>query len=533
MKRPLYLFIVLTTLAALLLSACSTSNTNEPLVVLIETDEGTLTPLGYRTATGFWMTGWVYDTLYARDLDFNPVPSLATNATPNQDGSMWTITLRQNVKWHDGEPFTSEDVLFTYQFLVQANRLEALSLVDKVEARGDYVVDVTLRQPSPFFLSEALTTAYILPAHIWQGQVPNDPQLGQFQATVGTGAYKLTSVAPGESYTFEANREYFRGIPRVASMIVKVVPSRAQQADELRKRTAGASLAAMDPTQADQLERVRRIDLAEGANALSYILYANGSRTPFDQDAVREAISLAIDYEALVKNVLLGRGKILPSSYYHSDLPWAVGAMPLYDPDAAKTLLEFAGLQDSDGDGVREWQGQPMDYAVLCNSDRPLEVQTTDLIVQWLQDIGIEAHANCVDTSTQLSMMWPNYRAISNPDYDLALFSWPGDVQTQRSFLRYMVSDPNKMGWANLSGVTDPQLEQLIASYLIEGDPTQQEALGMAIQEQFSEVLPMIPLMAPNGTYAYLPEKYAGWQYMKGIGIGTFWSFLQVQPATQ
>ncbi len=122
MKRPLYLFIVLTTLAALLLSACGASDTNEPLVVLIETDEGPLTPLGYRTATGFWMTGWVYDTLYARDLDFKPVPSLATNATPNQDGSVWTITLRQDVKWHDGEPFTSEDVLFSYQFLVQANR---------------------------------------------------------------------------------------------------------------------------------------------------------------------------------------------------------------------------------------------------------------------------------------------------------------------------------------------------------------------------------------------------------------------------
>ncbi len=68
MKRPLYLFIVLTTLAALLLSACGASDTNEPLVVLIETDEGPLTPLGYRTATGFWMTGWVYDTLYARPI---------------------------------------------------------------------------------------------------------------------------------------------------------------------------------------------------------------------------------------------------------------------------------------------------------------------------------------------------------------------------------------------------------------------------------------------------------------------------------
>ncbi len=204
-------------------------------------------------------------------------------------------------------------------------------------------------------------------------------------------------------------------------MIVKVVPSRAQQADELRKRTAGASLAAMDPTQAGQLERVRRIDLAEGANTLSYILYTNGSRPPFDQDSVREAISLAIDYDTLVKDVLLGRGKVLPSSYYHSELPWAVGVMPLYDPDAARTLLEFADLLDSDGDGVREWQGQPMDYAVLCNSDRPLGAGHRSHS-QWLQDVGIEAHANCVDTSTQLSLMWPNYRAIPNPDYDIALF---------------------------------------------------------------------------------------------------------------
>ena len=84
MKRPLYLFIVLTTLAALLLSACSTSNTNEPLVVPIETDEGTLTPLGYRTATGFWMTGWVYDTLYARDLEAGTLTTAAGETHPLQ-----------------------------------------------------------------------------------------------------------------------------------------------------------------------------------------------------------------------------------------------------------------------------------------------------------------------------------------------------------------------------------------------------------------------------------------------------------------
>ena len=280
MKRPFVSMIVLTMATALLLSACGSPTASEPLVILIDTDEGPLTPLSYRTSTGFWMTGWVYDALYTRDLDFKPVPSLATAATPSADGLDWTITLRQGVKWHDGEPFTSADVLFTYQFMVQAGRSDALAVIKSVEARGDYAVAVNLRQPSPFFLSEGLTTAYILPAHIWRDQVPTDPQLSQFQATVGTGAYRLTEVVPGESYTLQANREYFRGIPRVPQLVARIVSNRAQQIEQLRKREAAVSLTPLEPELANDLAKVRRLALTEGPGAFSYILYTNGSRAP-------------------------------------------------------------------------------------------------------------------------------------------------------------------------------------------------------------------------------------------------------------
>jgi peptide/nickel transport system substrate-binding protein len=532
MKRPLYLIIVLATLAALLLNACGSAADSGPLVVLIDSDEGPLTPLSYRTPTGFWMTGWVYDTLYTRDLDFKPVPSLATAAAPSEDGLAWTIALRQDVKWHDGEPFTSADVLFTYQFLVQARRGDALAVIEKIEAHGDYAVVVTLRQPSPFFLTEGLTTAYILPAHIWRGQTPSDPQLRQFPATIGTGAYKLTQVVPGESYTFEANEDYFRGIPRVSQLIARIVSDPAEQVDQLRKRSAAASLTTMPPSVADDLSDIRRISLAEGSDSFSYVLYTNGSRTPFDQARIREAISLAINTQALVDEVLSGRGTALPASFYHYELPWAVGIPHLYDPEAAVALLDYAGMMDIDGDGIREWQGQNTDYAVLCNSDKPLEVETADLIVTWLNDVGIGAHAEYVDTGTQLARMWPSFAAIPDPDYDMAVFGWPGDSQSQESFLRYMLSDPKTMGWANLTGMVDPELQAILTGFLIEGDLTRQQELSTTIQEQFADKLPMIPLMAPAGTYAYLPEKYAGWQYMKGIGIAPFWSFLPAQTAT-
>jgi peptide/nickel transport system substrate-binding protein len=97
---------------------------SEPLIVLIDNDEGPITPANANTFGGY-MTGWIYDQLYIRTPDLGTIPHLATDATPSEDGLTWTITLRDDVKWHDGEPFTAEDVVFSYTFLTEAGRAPA------------------------------------------------------------------------------------------------------------------------------------------------------------------------------------------------------------------------------------------------------------------------------------------------------------------------------------------------------------------------------------------------------------------------
>ena len=161
MKHRLYLLLSSIVLLSLLLAACGATAATEPpalaeteapvstdppteavteapaataaptgpLTVIIDNDEGPITPANFNTFIGFWMIGWVYDSLYIRTPELEPIPALATSATPSEDGLTWTVTLREGVTWHDGEPFTVEDVIFSYNFLIEAGRANNLAAI--------------------------------------------------------------------------------------------------------------------------------------------------------------------------------------------------------------------------------------------------------------------------------------------------------------------------------------------------------------------------------------------------------------------
>lgn len=502
----------------------------DPLIVLIDNDEGPITPANFNTFIGFWMIGWVYDPLFARSPDLEPVPALATEATVSEDGLTWHVTLRDDVSWHDGEPFTAEDVVFSYNFLIAAGRAPNLGAVAGVEANGDHELTITLSQPAPFFLDEGLAGYYIMPEHIWRDQEPVSGELSQFQGQIGTGPYFLTEVVPGESYTFTANPDYFRGPPLVDTIIAKIVKDRTQQFNQLRTGAADAVLSSVPPAQVAQLEADPNITIAKGSDFFNYVFYANGSRPPLDQIEVRQAIARAIDAQTLVDVVLLEQGVVLPLSWYHPELPWATNIPREFDPEGAMALLDEAGLVDSDGDGLREFDGQPMDYEILCDVNNPVEVRATELIAGWLAGVGIGASQRCLDIDTSVSLIWPNFVAVPNPDYDMAIWGWSSGVQFQRGFLRGLLDgDFGGVGWGNLTGVADPELDALMADYVSNVDPEQTEALNVAIQERLAERLPLIPLMSPGGNFAYRPQAYDGWVYLKGTGIMTPWSFLPAE----
>jgi peptide/nickel transport system substrate-binding protein len=515
-------------LLALIVAACApAAGPSEPLVVLIDNDEGPITPANFNTFIGFWMVGWVYDPLFIRSPDLIPVPGLATEANQSADGLTWDIKLREDVKWHDGESFTAEDVIFSYNFLVEAGRAQGLNVIDSMEADGDYALTIRLTEPSPFFLNEGLAGYYIMPEHIWSDQEPVSGELSQFQGQVGTGPYKLTEIVPGESYTFEANADYFLGEPVVQDLIAKIVKDRTQQFNQLKAGDASAVLSSVPPALVGELADTEGIELAQGSDFFNYVFYANGSRPPFDDPNVRRALAHAIDAEMLVDTVMLGQGTLLPLSYYHPDLPWAIDIPGSFDPDEAKALLEGAGLVDSDGDGIREFNGEPTDYEILCDINNPVEVRSTELIVGMLEDVGIRAEQRCMDIDTEVTFIWPSFVAVPDPDYDLAIWGWSSGPQFQRGFLRFMTScDLEAIGWANLTGTCDPVLDELMAEYVTNPDPARQEDLARQVQERFAEMLLFIPLMSPDGNFAHRPADYDGWVYMNGTGIMPAWSYL-------
>ena len=523
------LFLIL---AVVLCQGCGQKVT-DTLVVIIDNDEGPITPANFNTFIGWWMVGWVYDPLYARSPDLVPVPALATEANQSADGLTWEIKLREGVQWHDGQPFTADDVIFSVNFLVEAGRAQNWAVIEAMEKRGDHTLILTLKQPSPFFLNEGLAGYYILPEHIWRGQDPLSGELSQFQGKIGTGPFKLVEIVPGESYTFEANKDYYRGNPRVDTLVAKIVKDRTQQFNQLRTEAAGAVLSSVPPAQVKELQDDPDIALAQGSDFFNYVFYANGSRPPFDQAKVRQALALAIDAQTLVDTVMLGQGTVLPLSYYHPDLPYATNIPRTLDQEAAKRLLDEAGLRDTNGDGVREFNGQPMSYEVMCDVNNAVEVRATEIIIEWLKEVGIEARQKPLDIDTAVTFIWPNFVAVPNPDYDLSIWGWSSGPQIQRGFLNFLTNSAfDGVGWANLTGMGDARLDELFAEYTSTPDPARRDELNRLIQERFAQVLPFIPLMSPAGNFAYRPDAYDGWVYTNGTGIMAAWSFLPPEAAS-
>jgi peptide/nickel transport system substrate-binding protein len=500
---------------------------SEPLIVLIDNDEGPITPANANTFIGGYMTGWIYDQLYIRTPDLGTIPHLASEATPSEDGLTWTITLRDDILWHDGEPFTAEDVVFSYNFLTEAGRAPGLATMAGVEATGDYEVIITLTAPYPFFLEEALAAVYVMPEHIWKDQTPVGGELSQFQGKIGTGAYKLVDVVPGESYTFEANNDYFMGQPNVPMIIAKIVKDRTQQFNQLQSGAASAVLSAVPPALVQQMEDDPAIDLAKGSDFFNYILYINGSKAPFNIPEVRQAISLAIDSSQLVDIVLLGQGTELPQNWYHPELPWSINVPHEFNPEEAASLLDAAGLTDSDGDGIREFEGANAEYTILCDVNNPVEVRATELMGQMLSDVGLNVTQRCQDIDTSVAEIWPNFVAVPDPAYDLGIWGWSAVPQFRHGFIRGLFNcDFGGIGWGNLSGMCDEAFDTILDEFTSLSDLSRVTELSTQFQERFVEIIPWVPLMSPTGNFAFVPADYDGWVYLNGSGIMTVWSFL-------
>ena len=488
-------------------------------------DEGSLNPYTY--VTGF--PGWnllmlQYDSLMQIDTEGLPQPWLATSVDVSDEGLVYSLELAEGVTWHDGEAFTAEDVVFTFEFFPAnpaASRFARdLNSVESVEATGDLSVEVTLSAPNPSFALRALADVPILPEHIWADVTTPEEHQFEDAANVGTGPYRITEYVANQSYTLEANPDYFRGAPAVDELVLVLFADDAGALAAMNSGEVDVIFGQVAPEQIELLGAQEGIEILQGPEYTNQLIYYDTQLAPFDDVAVRQAISLAVDRQDLVDTVFLGAATVGNAGWTHPDSPaFNPEVETVHDPEAANALLDEAGFTDSDGDGVREFDGEPMSFEMLTPSGDSLRLRSAELVATMLAEVGIEVIVSAVEQATWEEAVWPGFDVTQGRNYEMAMWGWSAPTQADPGQTAALLhSDPVK-GSLNLTGFNNPEADELADQLLTEGDEDARQEILNDLQLLIAEEQPFVTLLYPDGAYAYDSTVYGGWTFISGQGI--------------
>lgn len=246
---------------------------------------------------------------YSAEDGFTPVADLATDWSVSDDGLTWTFQLRDGVTWHDGEPFTAEDVKFTLDAIlaedVRAQFRAALAGVTDVTVVDPLTVTVTSAEPIGSFPILLAYNIAIAPKHILEGQDLNE--ISDFvQNPVGTGPYRVSEILSGDRITLTAFEDYFDGAPSIGTVIYKVVPDINNVVAQLL--TGELDMATVEAATLSALESSENIIYNSALEPSTFAVYLNNRNWPFDNVLVRKAVTMATDRQTVVDQILLGEG---------------------------------------------------------------------------------------------------------------------------------------------------------------------------------------------------------------------------------
>jgi peptide/nickel transport system substrate-binding protein len=369
------------------------------------------------------INGLVYSGLIRYDKDLRTEGELAESWDISDDKRTITFHLRKNVTWHDGTPFTSADVMFTYNLFIDPETptayAERYRQVAKAEAPDPYTFRVTYDQPyAPALISWGVA---IHPKHLLDGQDVTTSYLSR--APIGTGPYRFKEWASGEKLVLEANPDYFEGQAYIKRIVYRIIPDMTTQFLELK--SGGLDFMGLTPiqyqTQTDTTAFKRSFNkfryLAFGYTYLGY----NLKKPLFQDKRVRQALTHAIDKEEIIEGVLLGLGQVATGPYKPDSWVYnkQVTRYP-YSPEKARKLLAEAGWVDTDDDGILDRDGKPFTFTIVTNQGNDLRVKSGEIIQRRFRQIGVDVKLRVIEWASFL-------KEFINPgSFDATILGWSG-----------------------------------------------------------------------------------------------------------
>jgi peptide/nickel transport system substrate-binding protein len=415
------------------------------------------------------------------------VPDLAASWEAAEDLSSYSFTMHEGVTWHDGTPFTTEDVKFTIETILNPDNNGAgranISSIDTVEVVDE--LNVTLNLKAPFAALPVMLgyNRMIFPKHLLEGADFANPT--DFMANpVGTGAFKFKEKVQGSHLELERFDAYFGGAPHLDGVIFKVIPDGNTRVAQVL--SGDVHFAVIEPPQIAAVQGNDDIEVRLAPQVNYYFFAINHSNPKFGDAKVRQALAHAVDREAIIANILQGTGEVstgpinpLLGDFYNPD----VTTYP-YDMEKAAALLEEAGwTKDSDGK-LKNASGES--FPILFNgpSINPVMVQVITYAQQQYQELGFEVTLDIVDWPVHLD----KYR---NLGYDLLMEWWitPPDPDL---YAHYHTDGGNWWAYSN------PEADELIVSARTEPDPAKRAELYKQLQVVIADDLPVIYLYYPQ-----------------------------------
>jgi len=355
-------------------------------------DASNLIPLLASDSASHNIAGMVYNGLVKYDKDMNIVGDLAESWEISQNGLVITFHLRKGVKWHDGYPFTSADVLYTYRVTIDPKTPTAYAgdflKVKRVEAANDYTFRVTYAKPfAPALIS---WSSAILPRHLLSGKDITKSTLARHP--IGTGPYMFKEWVAGQKISLVSNPDYFEGQPYIDGRITRIIPDSATMFLELRAQ----NIAMMGLTPLQYTRQTENSLFKNNFNKYRYLSFAytylgyNLKNPLFTDKRVRQAISYAINKNEIISGVLLNLGK--PANGPYKPGTWAYNdKVKIYDynPKKARELLHEAGWTKLNSEGVLEKDGKPFIFEIVTNQGNETRQKCAEIIQRQLKEIGI------------------------------------------------------------------------------------------------------------------------------------------------
>lgn len=471
-------------------------------VAAIAGEPGGLNPVLFQGAEPQIAAAPMFDPLIQLDMVGNPRGVLAESWTVSDDRTTVTFTLREGVRWHDGKPLTSADVLWTFMgtrdgYMPHPRYRSTLDvLVDRYEAPDPRSFTITLKQPYAPFLRVFAAANYampIVPKHVYEGtDIPNNPANW---APVGSGPFKFREWVRGSHIELVRNEDYFiPDQPRVDSVFIRIMPDETARLLALRQGEVdylyyyAVAYSAIPALQADPAITVTSD--GAGLQGLVQLLALNIAQPPFDDVRVRRALAHLIDRELINRLVYFGLARPTVSNIGITTPFWTEEVQQRHDLGSAEAnLAEAERLLDEAGyprgaDGTRfSLRLRPAPWFQMTRA-------TGDYVRQALQQVGIAVELVTADSGAHSVAVYTDH------DFDLAIGSpvWRNDPAISTTIL-FQGGLPAGVPFSNQYGYDDPEMNALIAAAAAELDRDRRVALYHDFQRKAATDLPIIHLV--------------------------------------